>query len=123
MYRLSIMDRRSLIRFSRIIKPLHPERGAKLKLLIQSYKTSTWISSKDILPKILSFLQEGEKQKIDICNHLNITHSKARLCLDIAKSQNLVSMKEIQSTFPPLFYYTLTPKGLDYIKDNSNDLS
>lgn len=113
MFRLVISDRRSTIRFYRRIKPLHTKRSEKLRDLVENYKNMDWISSKDLIPKILRLLLNGPKKRFEICRSLNISYSKAGLRLKNLKKNGLIKAYKFERHW---CIYSITDKGQHYLK-------
>lgn len=123
-FRLIIGDRRSIIRFYRKINSLHTEKSKKLYSIINSYKETNWISSKDLNPKILTLLFKENKKRSEICSTLSISYSKAGLRLSKLRKQNLIKINKnvlTKNGYP--FIYNITNKGKNYLKETVSDFS
>ncbi|MDP2907564.1 MAG: LAGLIDADG family homing endonuclease [Nanoarchaeota archaeon] len=113
MFRLFIGGRNNIIRFYRKIKPLNTKRNEKLRGLVENYKNTDWISSKDLIPKILKLLLNGPKKRSEICHNLNISYSKAGLRLKNLKKNGLIKADKFERHW---CIYSITDKGQHYLK-------
>ncbi len=124
MYRLVIGDRDSILNFYNLIKPLHSDRNKKLYLLTNSYATKNWITSKVLIPKILTLLLDERKRRSEICKYLNITYSMAGFRLTKMLKDDLIKIEnKINTNKGCWFVYSITDKGRNYLNDILSDFS
>ncbi len=113
LYRLFITHQNNLRKFHEIIGSNHPVRKRKLEQLLKTF-LATRHPEGDLRLRVLDSIKNGNKKRVKIMEHLNISHSSAGWQLKWLKSQNLIEISHKVYTNRGSYYeYDLTEDGSD----------
>ncbi len=118
-YSLIIGRRYHLIKFLKLIKPLHPIRVKKLKEVLKSYKSSRFQGTN--LTRVLQSISKGNNRRSQISQNTGL--SLPNLSFYLTKLQKLrliYIIKKIYTNKGGYFLYDLTKEGAASLKKDLN---